>query len=106
MTWIFWLYAAGAVLWTACWLAYWILAPWWRSAVGRSLFGSWVALSFVLILAALFRIVELPHRLAVDLAAGVLSAVAVAGAVQLGTVLYEQLRRRDGRPHRRASDRR
>lgn len=90
MTWTFWLYAAGALFWSACALTYGVRSPWWSSAIGRSLFGSWTALALVLILAAVFRLTDLPHPLDVDLAAGVLSAVVFAGAVQLGTVLHLQ----------------
>lgn len=105
MTWIFWLYAAGAFFWAACAVVYGVRSPWWRSPQGRTMFGSWTALALVLTLAALFRVMQLPHRLAVDLAAGVLSAVVAAGVVQLGTVVWLQRRRAD-EPKRRATDRR
>jgi hypothetical protein len=100
----FWLYAVGALFWTACAVAYGARSPWWRSPIGRSLFGSWVSLACVLILAALFRFLPLPHPVLVVLAVAVLSAVDVAGLVQLLTVL--QLQRHDhASPSRRYTDR-
>lgn len=93
MTLGFWLYAVGAVFWTGCAVAYGARSPWWRSPIGRSLFGSWTALACVLILAAVFRLVPLPHAVLLVLAVIVLSAVDVAGLVQLATVLH--LQRRD-----------
>lgn len=91
----FWLYAVGAVFWTGCVVAYGARSPWWQSAIGRSLFGSWTALACVLILAAIFRVVPLPHAVLVALAVIVLSAVDVAGLVQLVTILHLQRRERD-----------
>jgi len=76
MTLGFWLYAVGALAWTACAVAYGARSPWWRSLVGRSLLGSWVSMGAVLILATIFRIVPLPHPVIVVLAVVVLSAVA------------------------------
>jgi hypothetical protein len=86
----FGLYAVGAVFWSACAVAYGIRSPWWRSLIGRSLFGSWTALACVLILAAVFRVLPLPHPVIVVLAVVVLTAVDVAGLVQLVTVLHLQ----------------
>lgn len=87
------LYGAGAALWSACALAYLTRAPWWQSWIGRSLVGSWASFAAVLTLAVVFRVAPLPHELAVVLAVCVLSAVDVAGLVQLITVLH--LQRRD-----------
>lgn len=103
MTLNFWLYAAGAVFWAGCAVAYGVRSPWWRSAIGRSMFGSWVSMACVLILAAIFRVAPIPHPVVVVLAVIVLSAVDAAGLVQLVTVLHLQLRR-DDLP-RRPSDR-
>lgn len=89
----FWLYTVGAVFWAVCAVAYGLRSPWWRSLIGRSLFGSWVSMACVLILAAIFRIVPLPHPVVVVLAVVVLAAVDTAGLVQLVTVLH--LQRRD-----------
>ena len=97
MTLGFWLYAAGAVPWAACAIAYGIRSPWYRSPIGRSLFGSWVSLACVLILAALFRVLPLPHPVIFVLAVVVLSAVDVAGFIQLVTVLHLQRRDRADR---------
>lgn len=90
------LYVLGSVVWSTCALAYVTRAPWWRSWIGRSLVGSWTAFAAVLTLAVVFRIVPLPHLVAVVLAVAVLSAVDLAGLVQLVTVLH--LQRRDRRP--------
>lgn len=98
----FWLYAVGAVFWAACALTYGLRSAWFRSAIGRSLVGSWTAFAAVLILATVFRIVPLPHPVIVALAVVVLSAVDVAGLVQLVTVLH--LQRRD-RASRSSTDR-
>ena len=92
----FWLYAVGALFWAGCAVAYGVRSPWWRSPIGRSLFGSWVSMGAVLILAAVFRVVPLPHPVVIVLAVAVLSAVDVAGLVQLLTVLH--LQRRDRTP--------
>lgn len=104
MTWAFWLYASIAVPWLACAAFYGLRTPWWRSAIGRSLFGSWTALALVLMLAAAFRAIRLPHPIVLGLAVCVLGAVGVAGVVQLVTVIYLQRRGRPA-PHRRTTDR-
>ena len=96
MTLGFWLYAVGAVFWAGCAITYGARSPWWRSPIGRSLFGSWVSLACVLILAALFRFLHLPLPVLVVLAVVVLSAVDIAGLVQLVTVLH--LQRQDRQP--------
>ena len=67
MSWIFWLYAMGAVGWSLWSLAYGVLSPWYRSAQGWTLFVSWTALALTLDLAALFRLVDFPHPAAVAL---------------------------------------
>lgn len=102
MSWPFWLYASIAVPWTLCAVVYGVRSPWWRSPIGRSLFGSWTSLALVLILAALIRVVRLPHPAVLTLAVAVLVAVGVAGVVQLLTVVH--LQRRDDIP-RRTTDR-
>ena len=96
MTLGFWLYAVGAVFWAGCAVAYGVRSPWWRSAIGRSMFGSWAALALTLILAAVFRVAPIPHPVVVVLAVIVLSAVDAAGLVQLLTVMH--LQRRDPPP--------
>lgn len=98
------LYGVGGLLWLLCALAYGVLAPWWRSWIGRSLVGASAFFSAALILTVVLAFVPMPHALAFALAAGVLSAVDLAGLVQLLTILHTQLRR-DDTPHRRATDR-
>lgn len=97
MTWVFWLYAVIAVPWAACAVAY----GWWtkfeRSGVGWGQFVTYLSLAAVLALAALFRVVHLPHAAAVALALVVLCAVGVAGCLQLVNVLRYRLGR-DRRP--------
>jgi len=86
------LYGVGALLWTSCALAYGVRSwPKWRDSwMGRSLLASWTSFGAVLILAVLFRLLPLPHAVDVVLAVGVLSAVDLAGLVQLVTVLHLQ----------------
>ena len=100
----FWLYLGCALPWAACLIAYGTRSPWQQSWTGRAMFTTYAALTAVLGLAALLRVVHLRHALTVPLAVFVLVAVAVAGAVQL--VLILRLQRRDIAivPRRRSTD--
>lgn len=104
MIWTFWLYAACAAPWTACLLTYGLRSPWRRSWVGRAMFTTYGALAAVLGLAALLRVVRLPVHIAITLAVATLTAVGIAGVVQLVNIV--RLQRRDpSAPHRRSTDR-
>lgn len=100
MMWTFWLYACTAVPWAACLLFYGLRSPWRRSRVGQAMFTTYAALTAVLGLAALLRVVHLPYWLAVTLACVTLGAVAVAGVIQVATILRAQRRDRTGPPRR------
>lgn len=83
------LYGVGALFWTACALVYG-LGSWRGSWVGWSLLGSWSSFAAVLILAVVLPLTSWPRDVDLGLAVGVLSAIDLAGLLQLVTVLRIQ----------------
>jgi len=103
--WTFYLYAVTGLPWALCLAFYGLRSPWWRSWTGRALFWTYGALTAVLALAALLRVLDLPYRQAVVLAVVALAGVFIAGLAQLINVI--RLQRRDQRsesPARRSTD--
>jgi hypothetical protein len=90
VSWTFWLYAPGAVIFAACIAAYARRAPWrarrtrWVAITVMGLDGS---LFVVLALAAVLRVVHPPYPVAVAIAICALGAVHLAGLAHLVTIL-------------------
>lgn len=102
--WWFWMYAVCWAPYTLCLAFYGLRSPWRRSAVGRGLFTLYGALVAILTLVLVVQLAPLPLSVEIALRVVTLTAVAVAGVIQLANIL--RLQRRDpADPQRRDSDR-
>lgn len=88
--WWFWLYAAAWLPYLGCLLFYGLRSPWWRSRVGQSLMTLYASLVGVLTVVLLVQVAPLPNPVGHLLIAITLGSVAVAGFIQLATILRLQ----------------
>lgn len=102
----FWAFAVAFLPFALCGLLYGFRSPWYASGVGRSMMALYAVISGVLGYALVVQVIPASASVVDAVRAVTMGAVALAGCLQLASIVHYQRRRRPPLDRRSGRDRR